>query len=91
MSLSHIREHGIAVEPVKLEDHGSNSAVYELGDCAHITSPLLSLGFLIYKMGIVFLPYLLPQTVTRSNEVMFLKMWLTVKAHTHGAPGWGSK
>lgn len=85
MNLSHVRQHGLAVEPVKLEDHGSDFAVSELGECVHITSPLLSLGFLIYKMGMIFLPYLLPQTVTGSNEVMFLKMWLTVKAPTHGA------
>lgn len=51
----------------------------------HITSPLLSLGFLIYKMDIIFLPYLLSQIVIGSNEVMFLKLWPMVKAHIHGA------
>lgn len=85
MSLSCKRQHGTAVEPVKLEYHGSNFAFYKLGDCMHITSPLLSLGFLIYKMDIIFLPYLLAQIVIGSNEVMFLKLWPMVKAHIHGA------
>ena len=82
MNLSGKRHCGIAVERVKLEHHNSDIAIYELSDCVHITSPPLSLSFLIYKMGIIILPCLLPKVVTGSNKVLFLEMWPTVKALT---------